>query len=87
MSAAGDPPSSETPVKITAEKNYAAGVPAVLVSLRRGFEQMGWDAAMRSKIRSKTREHPEVYKLRLLADLWVVAGLAETGWLGTRCAP
>ena len=31
----------ENDVVVTHEKSYAAGVPAVLVSLRRGLEQMG----------------------------------------------
>ena len=31
----------ETDVVVTHEKSYAAGIPAVLVSLRRGLEQMG----------------------------------------------
>ena len=31
----------EDDVVVTHEKSYAAGVPAVLVSLRRGLEQMG----------------------------------------------
>ncbi|MET8430475.1 FdhF/YdeP family oxidoreductase [Nocardia sp. NPDC004860] len=35
------PDIDETDVVVTHEKSYAAGVPAVLVSLRRGIEQMG----------------------------------------------
>ena len=31
----------EDDIVVTHEKSYAAGVPAVLVSLRRGVEQMG----------------------------------------------
>lgn len=46
----------EDDVVVTHEKSYAAGVPAVLVSLRRGLEQMGPVRTARTLMRLNQRE-------------------------------
>ncbi|MEN0134578.1 MAG: FdhF/YdeP family oxidoreductase, partial [Rhodococcus sp. (in: high G+C Gram-positive bacteria)] len=45
----------ENDVQVTHHKSYAAGVPAVLVSLRRGFEQMGAVRTARTFLRLNQR--------------------------------
>ena len=47
---------NESDVVVTHEKSYAAGVPAVLVSLRRGLEQMGPVRTARTLMKLNQRE-------------------------------
>jgi hypothetical protein len=56
----------ETDVVVTHEKSYAAGIPAVLVSLRRGLEQMG--ALRTARMLLKLNQRNGLSGLRLAGD-------------------
>ena len=60
----------ENDVVVTHEKSYAAGVPAVLISLRRGLEQMGVVRTTRTLARLNQRN-------RIGGDQAPIPGLAK----------